>query len=50
MIDLLYKPYYEYTLFDSLIILGVCIIGIFAYYCVRLAILGIKLYFQNRRK
>ena len=47
--DLLHKPYFEYSLLDSLIILivGIAAIGIF--YGIKIGILYLKLYIHNRR-
>lgn len=46
--DIFHKPYFKYSLIDSLLVLGLCIIGLFAFYGIKLAVLGIKLYFKNK--
>lgn len=43
------KPYYQYSLIDTLIIAGLFIVAMLSYYGIRLAILGIKLYLSRRR-
>ena len=50
ILDVFRKPFYEYTLLDELVILGLCIVGISAFFAIRLGILSIQIYFQNRRK
>ena len=47
--DIFHKPYYDYTLLDHIIVLGICLAGIVVFYGIKLGILCIKLYLKNRR-
>ena len=49
MLNLLNKPYLQYSLLDSLIILSITIGILLSLYSIKLGILRIKLYLKNRK-
>ena len=50
LLDILYKPYFEYNLLDSIVVFGLIIAAIAIYLGIKLLMLTIKFHRKRRRK
>ena len=47
--NIFYKPYFEYNLIDSILVYGILLLAIVAFYAIKLGILWLKLHIRNKK-